>query len=1446
MGDRFDGLFEPALMVARTYTGLVLCDGVEDAYRASVPAGEGLLVELRHAPEEGDLSLWLDLEHSSDHLHGVERLGVDPADEAREIGFYVRGRPGRSVPYTLALWPQPGGACAPDGFEGALGNDDAEHASPLSAGSVGHRLCPEDEDWFFVDLPAGVRAEARSFAAGGDIASTLIDPDGQVLAHGVPADGAVVATADTGRPGRHHVRVRPVAPAGPVPALLSLSVVAAPEARALACPHAASLVPGEAVSFPGTMAVNRALTSCGPGMGADLIGRFELAEPAIVSLEPIGASLGGAIALLADCADPDTELRCVEGRDAALEGVTLEAGTWFVAWETIGETRPTLLFSVRSGCERDEDCEGDRICEVGFCRAPCAGDEDCSGAQTCEAATGRCLEPEICRTDEDCLGPRACDPAGACFAPECAENADCPGACVDRLCAERAPQACHVDVPCPEPRVCALGVCVLDRPCAGAAECPAGAPLCDPATGACVACLIDADCVPTELCWLGRCEYAGGCEVDLDCPGERSCSAQSGDCLAALDCAGDRFDALAEAAVLAPRTYTGLVLCDGAADVFRVASAPNEGLRVILRHDPAAGDLVLSLSEGVGLLERSDGLSGVERVGVDPGLVGRDLEVIVEGRAGRSVPYALTVERLPDDGCLPDALEGLPDNDVPERAGPISLGETSVKLCPGDEDWLALTLGAGSRWSVSADPAIPAEDLRLTLVDPAGSPLAEAAQAGGVWEVEADVAQTGTHRLHLRRSAPGPRLGVTLHVAVEPAPDAAGLACAAPPELPADLPRDLLPLAPVHRLDVGCGLGDTADQVVYFDLQEPSLVSIDLIGAAFGSALAIQRRCGDVETEVACRVDAEFVSERVVLEDWPLSPGRWYVVVKTNPAGRRPRLLLTVSGPCGEDAECADGQVCHGGTCRAPCEVDGDCAGAQACEAGGGHCLEPAVCSGDLDCAGLRVCEHGGCLMPECAEHLDCPAVCVNRQCAERVPQACYDAAACPEPQVCAPLGACALDAPCEEDADCPPGAPRCAVASGTCVVCGSHEDCAAAERCEVGLCELSELCGNDGDCPGDRACVLERCEPSGGCVGDPFDEVGAPPLLAARTFAGLVLCDGAEDLYRAVASAGEGLRVVLRHEPRAGDLSLHLAGTDGDGQPVALRSDGRHGVEVLGLDAAQSMREVEIVVRGRPGASVGYDLTLERVPPEACVEDVLEGLLGDDDPDHATPVGIGTFAHKLCPGDEDWFALQLASGSRLTTRSVPQAAAPGLELVLLGPEGEVLAQGADDEGARLLERDIEAPGRHLLRLHSEDPDERSTLRLDVHAEAAFGAGEMACAHARQLTADVPLRLPDTLPVDRLVVQCGLGGLGGDHVAWFTLAEAATVTVEARGLGVGGVLSVRAECVDAATEQACLADLDFSEENLLLEDLALAGGTWFVVVEPLASGRRPELRLTVQ
>ncbi len=357
-GDRFDapadpeGPGGPGYLDMRTYTRLVLCDGQADDYLVEVSDGAGLEVVLRHDADEGDLALSLEVLGppietlaASDGPLGVERVALTGADAPELVGVVVRGRAGATVAYSLSLAELPPVQCLPDPLEGLLGNDAPDRASLIEVGDWPLGICPDDEDWLGVELPAGLLLDLELAGDGvaDDLTLDLEDPDGALLAEGGPGgpDG-LTAQATIESPGLHRIRVAGQVADIQTTATLTLSAEPADDSELLACSHPLTVDPDNPVQFPRAPAVTRFAVGCGlglPGLTADHLATFTLEDPSDVTLRLGGAEL---MALRSTCDDPDTEVICGAADDPLWEALPLAAGQWWVVVQSTDQQRPRL------------------------------------------------------------------------------------------------------------------------------------------------------------------------------------------------------------------------------------------------------------------------------------------------------------------------------------------------------------------------------------------------------------------------------------------------------------------------------------------------------------------------------------------------------------------------------------------------------------------------------------------------------------------------------------------------------------------------------------------------------------------------------------------------------------------------------------------------------------------------------------------------------------------------------------------------------------------------------------------------------------------------------------------------------------------------------------------------------------------------------------------------
>lgn len=874
----------PAALDARAYGGLMWCDDTLDRYRIEIPADEGRIITVRHAGL-GDLALEVTAAGDpatviarDDGPHGFDRVALPVADEPRAVDVRVTGRGGFDTPYAIVVDAIGPDDCPPDAHEGVTGNDRIDRATPLpdDVDRVELTLCPGDADWFALNAAVGIdwrfRIEPAEPVA---VAATLHDPGGFPVARTERVDGALVVLHGPTADGLYRLELSELG--GPTPVTLTLDRAISPEAAARACLTRPRLDPG--APLPVRPTLDRFGIGCGDG--PDAVAHLRLPAPTRIDLTLEGSAdpLASALALRRGCPGGG-DLLCVPGD--AIRGRLLPAGDYAIIAKAPPGGDPRLRLTVPDPCAADVDCGDGARCVGGLCQDDCLRDDDCPGSQTCVAA--RCTAPDRCVDDGDCPGLTACE-AGACVPFECSTHDDCPGLCVDRRCADGVPVQCDPGA-CAGALICASGACVTDGPCAADDDCAPGAPRCD-ASGDCLRCLGDTDCEGNGICDGGRCSYGGFCFAPEQCPGDRTCD-PDGVC-APAPCDGDAYDGLPLAQrppVLDRRAYTGLVRCDGTTDTYRALLADDEGLRVELRHDPAAGDLRLRLTDADGRARDADTPFGAEVLAVGPG-AGR-VDIAVDGAPGASTPYSLTLTALDADDCPPDPSEGLRDNDAPARATPIALEPRPLGLCPDDVDHLALDLDAGTRILLDATWDAGGAGVDLALLDPAGAVVADAERLdGGDLRLDAALAEGGRHIARFT-AGEAPAEG-TLSVVAVAAEDGAALACAAAPTVEPGAPLALPRRAPVDRFTLSCGRGRETEYVAAFDLAAPAVVDIELEGDPIGAAFSVRGDCADGAGEATC------VERRV--EGLPLAAGRWFVIVETGPTLGPPALRVTARAP---------------------------------------------------------------------------------------------------------------------------------------------------------------------------------------------------------------------------------------------------------------------------------------------------------------------------------------------------------------------------------------------------------------------------------------------------------------------------------------------------------------------------------------------------------------------
>ncbi len=185
--------------------------------------------------------------------------------------------------------------------------------------------------------------------------------------------------------------------------------------------------------------------------------------------------------------------------------------------------------------------------------------------------------------------------------------------------------------------------------------------------------------------------------------------------LTATDDPWEENDTLAQAPLLAPGAYPGLILAAGDVDIFAVDVPANSILRATIFFTHAQGDLDLYLIDGTGTrtLRSSTSTTDNEQV-IYPTTQAERVYLYIEGYRGASNRYDLVLEVEPAGACEEDSWT---PNQSPESAPPLTPGAYGLTLCPDTTDWFALRPSTAGTVTVRLDFRHMLGDLDLRLWD---------------------------------------------------------------------------------------------------------------------------------------------------------------------------------------------------------------------------------------------------------------------------------------------------------------------------------------------------------------------------------------------------------------------------------------------------------------------------------------------------------------------------------------------------------------------------------------------------------------------------------------------------------------------------------------------------------------------------------------------------------
>lgn len=280
-----------------------------------------------------------------------------------------------------------------------------------------------------------------------------------------------------------------------------------------------------------------------------------------------------------------------------------------------------------------------------------------------------------------------------------------------------------------------LGQC---SPCARSTEC---------ASGICVAAAGGARCLTS--CAAGSACSAGTCGdvVSVEGATARACGGVAAVCGGGSGgCTDDSLepnDSLSMPTMATEARYDDLRICGGSPDYFRIDGAFRDLVTVTVDgFAHADGDLDLRLLSPAGTIVASSA-SAMDRESASfcLGDGGRVFAQVL-GYDGAENGYDLSITRMPEACCSDDDAE--PD-DTRATARRLSGPDFDGTVCPGDDDFVAITVGGAS--AIHVEILFDAEigDLDLELQGPDGARIAISEGIGDTEAIDATLPAAGTY-----------------------------------------------------------------------------------------------------------------------------------------------------------------------------------------------------------------------------------------------------------------------------------------------------------------------------------------------------------------------------------------------------------------------------------------------------------------------------------------------------------------------------------------------------------------------------------------------------------------------------------------------------------------------------------------------------------------------------
>ena len=275
------------------------------------------------------------------------------------------------------------------------------------------------------------------------------------------------------------------------------------------------------------------------------------------------------------------------------------------------------------------------------------------------------------------------------------------------------------------------------------------------------------------------------------------------------------------------------------------------------------------------------------------------------------------------------------------------------------------------------------------------------------------------------------------------------------------------------------------------------------------------------------------------------------------------------------------------------------------------------------------------------------------------------------------------------------------------------------SESCADGLdndCDGDLDCA-DSDCDGDSSCAASSCADDGF---EENDDLGSASAITGGSITGLVSCDGDDDFFSISLSADSELTVTATFSDADGDVDLQLQDAEGR---VLTASTTVTDNEEISLTVPDSgvyyIRVLMFADSGAAGASYTLDVTAIGGDPSDCRDDGYE----DNDTRATAAVVLGgtLTGTVVCPGDADYYAIDLSAGDELDIYATFSDAAGDVDVLLYNSDGTVVGRAvsvSDDESISYV---ATRSGRYVVHVYllGDDGVAGNTYELDLDVTSA-------------------------------------------------------------------------------------------------------------------------------